>query len=355
SHSRVSFAFDSGSARFLDSEGSAFLRPDCRGRVVIEAEAYAPDGFLISDGTREGFCLAKDAPALETLLSEAEEIGERLSGTAGSVQLKAYIGPVLFEKGAAGTFFSHFLVRNVSNPREVWTAPDHWSSEPVYRRAGALVERLDMRVLPPFLKVYDDPFARYYEGKPLIGGYEVDEEGVPARKLALVEKGRLLTYFMSRAATRAFRSSNGHGRSDIDEYAAGAPSYVFIRAEEGSPKALPESGMRTRLRELCREQELEYCLVVKGPYDISGPFSAYKVYAADGREEPVHGIEFTGTGLRALRDIVAVSRELYVSYPAWSPQGTIVAPSILLQEMEIKKTESKPEKKPYLAHPYFRR
>jgi hypothetical protein len=269
--------------------------------------------------------------------------------------LKAYIGPVLFERDAAGFFFSDFLAMNISNPREIWTTPDRWSAEAVYRRAGALVERLDMRVLSPFLSVTDDPFARYYEGKPLIGGYEVDDEGVPARKLKLVEKGKLLTYFMSRAATRDFDRSNGHGRAGRGEYPSGSPSNIFIQAETNSPKAVPEAGLKAKLIELCREQELEYCLLVKGLDNMSEPFAAYRVYVKDGREEPVHGIEFTGTSLRALRDIAAVSKELYVYYPSWNPPGTIVAPSILVQEMEVKKTENKPEKRPYLKHPYFAR
>ena len=33
--------------------------------------------------------------------------------------------------------------------------------------------------------------------------------------------------------------------------------------------------------------------------------------------------------------------------------ASIVAPSILVQEMEVKKTERKPERLPYLKHPYF--
>lgn len=352
-YSKVSLSFQSGSARFLDSNGSAFKKPDCLGAIIIEAKAYAPDGFIISGGGDAAFCLAKDAPALETLLEKAETIGRRLAEMDKSSQIKAYIGPVLFEKDAAGKFFDHFLVRNISKPREVWTTPNNWSSESVYRRAGALVERLDMRVLSPFLAVTDDPFARYYEGKPLIGSYEVDDEGVPAQKLKLVEKGKLLGYYMSRAATRDFNKSNGHGRADFNDYAAGSPSNVFIQAEGNPAKVVPEADLKAKLLDVCREQELEYCLLVKGLDSLSEPFSAYRVYVKDGREEPVHGVEFTGTSLRALRDISLVSKELYVYYPDWSTPGTIIAPSILVAEMEVKKTESKPEKKPYLQHPYF--
>jgi predicted Zn-dependent protease len=86
--------------------------------------------------------------------------------------------------------------------------------------------------------------------------------------------------------------------------------------------------------------------------NLNAPFAALKVYL-DGREEPVHGIEFTGVNLRALRDITAVSSETYVHNLGWSVPGAIVTPSLLVQEMEIKKSDQKPEKKPYLPHPYF--
>jgi len=351
--SKVRLNFQSGDVRFLDSEGSAFKRSDCLGSVIIEAKAYAPDGFLLTAGDERDFCEAKDAPDLGTLLAMAEKTGKELSGMDRSEQIKAYIGPVFFEKDAAGKFFDHFLVSNLSNPREVWTTPNKWSSESVYRRPGALVERLDMRVLSPFLSVTDEPSESYFEGKPLIGHYEVDDEGVPAQKLDLVEKGKLLNYYMSRAATRDFKISNGHGRADFTEYASGSPSNVFIRPEDNSAKVLPLAELKKKFIDMCREQELEYCLLVKGLDSMTEPFAAYRVYVKDGHEEPVHGLEFTGTSLRALRDIAAVSKEMNVYYPDWSTPGSIVSPSILVQEMEVKKTDSKPEKLPYLPHPYF--
>lgn len=354
-YSRVRLNFQSGETRFLDSEGSAFRQPDCAGSVIIEAKGYAPDGFPLSAEAGQDFCLAEDAPDISSLIEKAEEAGGRLSAMERSVQIKAYIGPVLFEKDAAGKFFDHFLVSNLSNPREVWTTPNKWSSEAVYRRPGALVERLDMRVLSPFLNATDEPAERYFENKPLLGHYEVDDEGVPAGKLALVEKGKLVNYYMSRAATRDFKESNGHGRADFSEYPSGSPSNVFIRPEANSARVMPLAGLRKRLLEICREQELEYCLIVRELEGISEPFAAYRVYVKDGHEEPVHGLEFTGASLRALRDIVAVSAEMNVYYPDWNTPGSIVSPSILVQEMEAKKTDSKPEKTPYLPHPYFAR
>jgi len=351
-YSSVRFYFSSGGVRYLNSEGSAYRQPACYGAVTIEAAGYAPDGFLLRASHTDDFCLAKDVPAFEKLLARADEIGQNIVRISKSEPIKAYIGPVLFEKDAAGKFFETLLVNNVSNPREVWTEKSRWSNDTVYRRAGELVERLGMRVLSPFLNVTDDPSARYHDGVPLSGFYEADDEGVPAQKVKLVTKGKLTDYYMSRAATRDFKKSNGHGRGDFSEYPSGSPSNVFITAEDNPARVVPMAGLNKKFLDLCKEQELEYCIKVKGLDSLYGPFTAFKVYL-DGREEPVHGIEFTGTSLRALRDITAVSKETYVYNLAWTTPGTIVTPAILVQEMEIKKTEEKPEKKPYLPHPYF--
>jgi len=350
--SSVRFNFGSGGVRFLNSEGSANRQPSCKGSVTIEAAGYAPDGFKLRSSRRHDFCLAKDVPSLETLVADAEALGAGMARMGKSEPIKAYIGPVLFEKDAAGKLFESLLANNLANPREVWTEKNRWSNESVYRRAGQLVERVGMRVTSSFLSVVDDPGAKYHNGVPLTGFYEADDEGVPAQKVKLVAKGKLSEYYMSRAATRDFSKSNGHGRGDFNEYPSGSPSNLFIVPEENPARVVPAAELRRKFLDLCKEQELDYCILVKGLDSMNSPFSAWKVFP-DGREEAVHGIEFADASLRALRDITAVSSETYVYNLDWTTPGTIVTPDILVQEMEIKKSEEKPDKKPYLAHPYF--
>lgn len=350
-YSVVSLDFTSGGERFLNSEGTAFRQPSCDGTVSIGAVGYAPDGFNLVSSYRENFCLAKDVPSMQKLTAKAEELGREMSEMDKSSTIKAYIGPVLFEDGAAATFLETLLVNNLANPREVWTEKSRWYGDGVYRRAGQLVERLGMRVTSPFLNVTDDPQARYYKGMPLTGFYAMDAEGVPAQKIDLVTKGKLTSYYMSRAATRDFKKSNGHGRGDLNDYPSGSPANVFIIPDDNPAKVVPLPELKNKFLDLCKEQELDYCIAVKALPGLYGPFAAWKVYP-DGREEPVHGIEFTGVTLRALRDITAVSKEEAV-YDLSSYSGSLVAPSILVQEMEIKKSEQKPEKLPYLGNPYF--
>ncbi|MCX5793283.1 MAG: metallopeptidase TldD-related protein [Elusimicrobia bacterium] len=352
-YSQVTLSYDHGAARFLNSEGSAFKKPYCSGAIEIEAKTYSPDGYKLGASSRFGFCAPADLPPFETIVKKAEQMAARLTDMNKSVTMKAYIGPVLFEENAAARFFDHFFVNNIANPREIWKETNKWSTESVYRRAGELVERLDMRVMPPFLNVVDDPLATEYNGAALMGHYTVDDEGVPARKVTLVEKGKLKDVYRFRAATRDFKTSNGHGRGEYHEYTSGGPGNVFIEPQANSPRVLSMPELKKKFLDLCREQELEYCLLVRDIDSFRGSFSAYKVYTADGREEPVHAIEFIGAGLRSLRDIVAVSKEMKVYNLAWTPPASLVAPSILVQEMELKKTEDKPDRIPYLAHPFF--
>jgi len=60
------------------------------------------------------------------------------------------------------------------------------------------VSRIGARVLPSGVNAVDDPGAKEFKGTPLIGGYAVDDEGVRAQRVTLVENGKLQSALMSR-------------------------------------------------------------------------------------------------------------------------------------------------------------
>src|SRR5207247_4485970 len=72
---------------------------------------------------------------------------------------------------------------------------------------------LGARVLPAGVSLVDDPSARDFRGTPLIGSYAVDNEGVRAQKVTLVDSGNLKNELMSRRPGPDFNESNGHGRA----------------------------------------------------------------------------------------------------------------------------------------------
>ena len=89
-------------------------------------------------------------------------------------------------------------------------------------------------MLPEFLDVVDDPGLKSYDGKGLMGAYDVDDEGVPAQAVKLVTAGRLENYLIGREPVRDFPQSNGHGRAGITGAARPAIGVLKVTAKNGS-------------------------------------------------------------------------------------------------------------------------
>jgi len=348
--SYVALSFESGVKRLLTSEGTAVRGSDAHIAIDLSVNTQAEDGLRIGDSASLHYPGWGDVPGVEVLEAAARRLAQGVADAVRGSTVAAYVGPVMFEGQAAAEFFDVLLVDNISNPRGSWSEDEHnriFDPPP-------FVSRLGMRVAVPFLSFVDDPLLERYEGIPLFGHYRIDDEGVPARRLELVRKGKLTDLYMSRAPARERQSSNGHGRAAFFGEPSGRMGNLVVTPENPVPLA----ELKARLRDICRELELDYGIVVREMVGLD-PVVAYKVYSRDGREEPLRGVEFTGAGLRPLRDIVAASKEMYVfnfyhgSNGRTSVPASIAAPSILVREMEVKKTERKPDKLPYLKHPYF--
>ncbi len=74
---------------------------------------------------------------------------------------------------------------------------------------------------------------------------------------------------------------------------------------------------------------------------LTGPVVAYKVYAEDGRMEPVRGLAFDEVSIRTLRDIYALGKEPALTNmgqavgPGMYYRMAVVTPDILVEEMEF--------------------
>jgi len=149
-----------------------------------------------------------------------------------------------------------------------------------------------------------------------------DFEGVASQTVELVQEGVLRDVLMSRTPRSDRSMSTGHARNMRGSRFEAMPTQVSVR------NARPKSW--TKLRRLAISQAkttgLSYVLVVKhlsppalmdtlefsvtgdGPMaGLSSPTEVYRLYA-DGREEPVRGLEFVGVDRRVLRDIIASGR-----------------------------------------------
>jgi len=94
--------------------------------------------------------------------------------------------------------------------------------------------RVGLRVLPKGFSVIDDPGLSRWDGTTLLGGYPIDDEGVVAQRVELVQNGILRRLLMSRTPSKEFRGSNGHGRYGYSTGAVGWPSNLVVRARRVS-------------------------------------------------------------------------------------------------------------------------
>jgi len=94
-----------------------------------------------------------------------------------------YTGPVLFEPRAAGALLAEVLAPSLSGAR-----PPLAFQPVVEQLMSSLGGRSDWsgkvgtRVLPAGATLLDNPSATDYKGALLVGGYTIDQEGVPGER-----------------------------------------------------------------------------------------------------------------------------------------------------------------------------
>ena len=139
-----------------------------------------------------------------------------------------YSGPVLLTGSASPDFFARILAANLTGQR----GPISDRGLPSGRTSD-LLDRINRPVLPVYLSAYDDPSLQQFGKEPLIGHYDIDDQGVPARRVSLVESGILTDLLMARRPLPSFPSSNGHGRSGYPGRETAQISNLVIAATQG--------------------------------------------------------------------------------------------------------------------------
>ena len=183
----------------------------------------------------------------------------------------------------------------------------------------------------------DDPTLASYDGKPLLGHYEVDDEGVKALRVLAVEKGNLVNYLLGRQPIRDFPSSNGHGRARLP---ARPPEPSLGNLIVTASESVPRAEMKQKLVEICQQREQPYGYYVEALAGLRNPGVLYRVWAKDGHQELVRGAVFGDLDVRSLRnDLIAAGDDTYVGNRTQNISHSIVNPSILFDELEVKRAD----------------
>jgi len=390
--SRVTYYLVYATEYLLTSEGTEIRTNRAFAAVEAGLTTLANDGMQVNHFYASYAPRPAELASVETVKKGLKVAGSELMAMRASPPSQDYTGPVLFEARAAAPLVAQVLTPALNGARPPV------AFQPVMEQflsniggKSDWVNRIGARVLPTSVSVVDDPTAKDFNEKPLIGGYKVDDEGVPAEKVVAVENGSLKELLMSRRPGPDSDKSNGHGRSAFLNDARPTPSNLFFASSE----TMPAADLKKKFLDICRANKQEYCLEVKEmdnpaisllhQEDFSELLASYgggagngdrlplivaRVYPADGHEEIVRGTRITGLNSRVLRNVTAVGNDPYVyNYMQTQVAGfagtalgafgsaqnglpsSVVAPSLLFEELDIRGARGEPKRLPLLPAP----
>jgi TldD protein len=359
----------------VNSNGTRTERGDRIYIFELSMMGKASDGEDIFDGDRLIVNSLAAVPSAADLTQWAKNNADRMSRMIKADTLEEYIGPVLFTDAAAGEFFRQLFVRNIANLPQPLYENDQMAEMIQSSGGGAggeFADKLNRRVLPASFSVYDDPTVRKIGNLPVVGGYSVDDAGNIPQRVQLVENGKLLNLLIGVVPTKKIKETNGHARGAVGKSVTAKPSNLVFQSSE----KIPYDKLKQQLITLCKDVDLPYGLIVKrlrdpnassvafnysmfaqrsgAPDALTSPWEIYKVFP-DGREEPVRGLQFNNVTVRLLKDILQTDDQAFVYNYLLNgdPEmpSSIVTPSVLVEEMELKKSEAKIKKPPLLPSP----
>ncbi|HTA42327.1 MAG TPA: metallopeptidase TldD-related protein, partial [Bryobacteraceae bacterium] len=366
----------------LNSEGTTLRVPEDLAYMRVRAYGLAPDGTTVRDAAVFQAFEPNELPVEAELRRGVKEVADNVVALAQASPGEAYDGPVLFEARAAAQLFGQLLGDNLKITRKPIADPGrtapHVQSE--------LENRIGSRILPEWMDVVDDPTQADWRGHTLLGHYQYDMEGVAPNPLALVEKGVLKTFLLTRTpVVKGFNVSNGRARMP-GSFGDRAPGFgnMFVRASE----TIPAADMKKKLIELCQQRNKPYGMLVRkidypssASIDefrrlataaaqsggntrlVSEPLLLYRVYP-DGREELVRSMRFRGLSTRSFKDIIAASDENYVfdfidsnaplalmGAGSFVTTASVIAPAVLFDELEFEPIHEDVPKPPIVPAP----
>jgi len=339
---------------FVNSEGSRILTEQTFYGVHIYAVTRADDGQLLDDSRDYYGFREAELPSDDKLMKDAESLIQELLALRAAPAIDPYTGPAILEAEAAGVLFHEAVGHRLEGDRM-----DNDAEGKTYKG------QIGHAVLPPFITIVDDPTVATLGGKSLNGYYRYDDEGIPAKRVPLVENGVLKNFLLSRHPVDGFLQSNGHGRAQLNR----RPVARMANLIASSTKQVSDPELKQMLIAETKRQGKPYGLIIR---DIQGgntntssfgyqafkgiPRLVYRVDARDGKETLVRGVEVVGTPLSAVSKIVATGKTQgvfngFCGAESGNVPVSTVAPATLLREIELQRVVEGKDRPPILPSP----
>jgi len=391
-NSRVTFHLIYATSYLVSTDGMQIRTSRSLAAIEASLGTQADDGMRLHNFLAIYANKPTQLPAADAVRQQLDAKGKELAALRAAPAVQDYDGPMLFESRAAGSLLAQLLAPSMGGARPPMSMNTRF--EQMMQALGGRSEwmgRIGQRVLPLTVDVVDDPTVQQFQGQDLIASYQIDQEGVRARKVGLVQNGLLKELLMSRRPGPDFDRSNGHGRSTFLALPRPMMSNLFFTASNGESPA----DLRKRFLDACKQNGQQWGLLVRemdnpviasssqeelsdslatlasgAPNGDRMPLLVYRVNVNDGREELVRGAlisQLTARNLRALLGIgndnsafsYAQSQDAETAGTALGAFGTanggvptdVIAPSLLFEEVEVRGPHGEPRRMPLVPAP----
>ena len=391
-NSRVTYHLIYTTSYTLNSEGTKIRANRSLAAIEASLETESNDGMPLHNFLAVYRHRPDELPAADAVRKDLEKAGEQLITLRASPPAADYEGPVLFEAPAAGSLLAQILGPSLSGARGPLAMQSAFDQ--IMDRLGGHSEwtgKLGTRVLPGTVSLVDDPTATQFAGQDLMGTYDVDQEGVKAQKVQLVQNGLLLNFLMSRRPGPDLDHTNGHGRAAY----LGDPRPLISNLFFTSSAAVSPDELKKKFLDACKQNGNKSCLIVRemdnpvlgvteqddlsdlvmgaaagAPTGDRLPLLVYRVNVDDGTESLIRGARLTGLTVRAIRNIDGIGNDATAFNFTESQQSgfagtalgafgsadsgvpaTVIAPSLLFDDVEVHGARGEPERLPLVPAP----
>ena len=328
----------------VNSEGSRIVDQQRLCELSCDLWLLTRDGEGVSTRVNHMSASAGGLPDLKTFERQIRDKIRLLDALAAAPTIKSYAGPVLLAPGPAGIFFHEVLGHRLEGSRLLSTH----EGQTFKRDRGK-------QILPADFNIYDDPTLKRSCGVELVGHYRFDDEGSRAQRADLIKRGRLVGFLSGRAPILQGRhGNNGHARSEYHERPISRMANLVVEIDGG----VTHERLKMLFMEEIRRQRLPFGIVVleaeggetaTDAYDFQafmGQISVALQVWADGRSNLVRGVNFVGTPLTALRNVVAVGDTPHCENAYCGAESGLIpvsttCPAALLSNLELQTNDSR--------------
>ena len=359
--------------RLATSEGSWVDDNQRTLRIDVVADTQADDGMKLRSFVPFSAVDMAGLPPFAEMEKAVRAMAKELVAARQAPIATSGAGAVLFEGPAAAQIVKILLGDQLGGtppPKTASAGSDDGGQQSV------LAGKLGQRVAAPILSLVDDPLLAAAPGKAAVfGSYRVDDEGVAAQRVSLIEKGVLKSLLMSRTPRKEITRSNGHGR---------APRFAGVRAHVGTlvltgAKGQKRAEMIAALDKIAKGGGVTTYIVrllddgsipggdaddlatlfsfgggSHGPPPIR-PLVVYRV--AHGKETLVRGVTLENLLPRSFKEIASTGNDPVVYNYQDGGGGfsgvpsTIIAPALLFPDVDIRRQPGKHRKPPVYPSP----